>query len=178
VVDVHGETQVRDYKVNIHAYGQAGDPEVDLTSEPELARADLVTLLTLGFTSRDPGMNTAGAGAGLVGETLFNISGLDKQVKRFIPKNTILRDFSFHISTQYSEVSGMVEPTAQFESKFLTDSLKLRLSQPVISGRGRRAQAEYRFNDHMSAQAQWDNESSESPIGDLGLDLKLRWERD
>ncbi|MGI5862988.1 MAG: translocation/assembly module TamB domain-containing protein [Myxococcales bacterium] len=178
VIDVHGETQVRDYRIYIHAYGPAGDPEVDLTSEPELARADLVTLLTLGFTSNDPGMNTAGAGAGLVGETLFSIAGLDKQVKRFIPKNTILRDFSFHISTQYSEVSGMVEPTAQFESKFLTDSLRLRLSQPVISGKGRRAQAEYRFNDHMSAQAQWDNESSESPVGDLGLDLKLRWELD
>jgi translocation and assembly module TamB len=175
-IDVHGETTVRDYKVYIHAYGPAEDPEVELTSEPELAHTDLVTLLTLGVTSKDSGMNTAGTGAGLVGETLFNIAGLDKQVKRFIPSNRIIRDFSFHISTQYSDVSGMVEPTVEIESKFLTDALKLRLSQPVISGRGRRAQAEYRFSDHMSAQTQWDNESSESPVGDLGLDLKLRWE--
>lgn len=177
-VDVHAESQVRDYKVWLHAYGPVEEPQVELQSEPELDRADVVALLTLGVTSRDRGTYSGAAGAGLVSETLLNIAGLDKQFKKFVPKNAIIRDFNFHISTQYSDVSGMVEPTAQLESKFLTDSLKLRLSQPVISGKGRRAQAEYRFNEHMSAQAQWDNESSDSSLGDLGLDLKLRWELD
>ncbi|MBI5548184.1 MAG: translocation/assembly module TamB domain-containing protein [Deltaproteobacteria bacterium] len=175
-VDVHAEAQVRDYKVHLRASGPVEDPEVTLTSEPELNPSDVFALLTLGVTSRDQGAYTGAAGAGLMGETLMNIAGLDKQFKKFVPKNTILRDFNVHISTQYSDMSGMVEPTAQLESKFITDSLKLRLSQPVISGKGRRAQAEYRFNEHMSAQAQWDNESSESSLGDLGLDLKLRWE--
>lgn len=176
VVDAHAETQVRDYKVWLHAFGPYEDPQVELRSEPELDRTDVVALLTLGVTSRDQGTYTGTAGAGLVSDALMNIAGLDKQFRKFVPKNTIVRDFNFHISTQYSDVSGMVEPTAQLESKIFTDSFKLRLSQPVISGKGRRAQIEYRFNEHVSAQGQWDNEASDSSLGDLGVDLKLRWE--
>ena len=63
----------------------------------------------------------------------------------------------------------------QLESKFLTDQLKLGLSQPV-SGKGTRAHAEYRFDDRVSAQIQWDNVYNDVPIGNLGVDLKLRWE--
>ena len=62
----------------------------------------------------------------------------------------------------------------QLESKFLTDQLKLGLSQPV-SGKGTRALAEYRFDDRVSAQIQWDNVYNDVPIGNLGVDLKLRW---
>jgi translocation and assembly module TamB len=68
-----------------------------------------------------------------------------------------------------------VEPTVQLESKFVTDQLKLGVFQPV-SGKGTRAQAEYRFDDRISAQIQWDNVYNDVPIGNLGLDLKFRWE--
>ena len=70
----------------------------------------------------------------------------------------------------------MVEPTAMVESKLLTDSLRLRFSQPVISGRGRQAQLEYRFDEHLSAQGQWDDANTGSSLDNLGVDLKLRWE--
>jgi translocation and assembly module TamB len=49
------------------------------------------------------------------------------------------------------------------------------MTQPV-SGRGTRARAEYRFDNRLSAQAQWDNENSEAAFGNLGLELKLSWE--
>ncbi|MHB8876662.1 MAG: translocation/assembly module TamB domain-containing protein, partial [Myxococcaceae bacterium] len=124
--------------------------------------------------SRDRRVSTE-AGAGLAAEALFSAVGLDKQVQRFLPKNALLRDMSFHLSTTYNEASGVVEPTAQLESKFLTDRLKLGMSQPV-SGRGTRAQAEYQFNDRLSARAQWDNENQDYSFGNPGLDLKLRWE--
>jgi translocation and assembly module TamB len=177
-IDVHAEAMVRDYKVNVHAFGPAEDPQVDLKADPELTRADVVTLLTVGFTKGEA-TTTTNAGAGLMGETLLSISGLDKGVRRFIPKNSFIRDFNFHLSTQYYDLSGTVEPTAQIESRVGSDSFKLSLSQPVISAKGRRAQAEYRFNEHLSAQAQWDSESSSSSsLGDLGLDLRLRWERE
>jgi translocation and assembly module TamB len=79
------------------------------------------------------------------------------------------------LSTTYNAASGIVEPTAQFESKFLTEQLKLGMTQPVL-GRGTRAQAEFQFDNRLSAQAQWDNENGESSLGNLGLDLKFRWE--
>jgi translocation and assembly module TamB len=49
------------------------------------------------------------------------------------------------------------------------------MTQPV-SGRGTRARAEYRFDNRLSAQAQWDNENSAASFGNLGLELKLSWE--
>jgi translocation and assembly module TamB len=177
VFDVYAETQVRDYQIRLHAFGRSSAPQVQFSSEPALPEGDVLSLLTLGLTARERAgiSGTTGAGAGLAAEALYQASGLDRQVQRFLPRNTILRDPAFRISTQYSEGTGLVEPTAQLESKFLVDQLKLSLSQPV-SGRGTHAAAEYRFDNRLSAQAQWDNAYSDLPIGNLGIDLKLRWE--
>ncbi len=178
-LEASAEGQVRDYRVLVHLHGPLDSLQLDLTSEPSLSRVDIVTLMTLGMTSRDGGLGASSTamGAGLVGETLFNISGLNRQVKQFVPKSELFKQLSFSLSTQYSEVSGQVEPTAQFESRILSDSLKVRLSQPVLTGRGRRAQMEYKINDRASAQAQWESENSDyRSFGDLGLDLKLRWD--
>jgi translocation and assembly module TamB len=177
VFDVYADTQVRDYQIRLHAFGRSSAPQVQFSSEPALPEGDVLSLLTLGVTARErAGLSgTTGAGAGLAAEALYQASGLDRQVQRFLPKNDVLRDPAFRISTQYSEGTGLVEPTAQLESKFLVDQLKLSLSQPV-SGRGTHAQAEYRFDNRLSAQAQWDNAYTDLPVGNLGIDLKLRWE--
>jgi translocation and assembly module TamB len=178
VFDVYAETQVRDYQIRLHAFGRSSAPQVQFSSDPSLPEGDVLSLLTLGLTARERAgiSGTTGAGAGLAAEALYQASGLDRQVQRFLPRNSVLRDPAFRISTQYSEGTGLVEPTAQLESKFLVDQLKLSLSQPV-SGRGTHAQAEYRFDNRLSAQAQWDNAYSDLPVvGNLGIDLKLRWE--
>ncbi|HYH97968.1 translocation/assembly module TamB domain-containing protein [Hyalangium sp.] len=174
VFDVRGQTQVREYTVKVHAFGRPADPQVVFSSEPALAEGDVVSLLTLGVTSTDK-ETAASASAGLAAEALFNVSGLDRQVKRFLPSNPVLRDLSFQISTTYNDATRQAEPTAQLESKILSDQLKIGMTQPV-SGRGTRARAEYRFDNRLSAQAQWDNENSEAAFGNLGLELKLSWE--
>lgn len=174
VFDVRGQTQVREYTVKVHTFGRPVDPQVVFSSEPALAEGDVVSLLTLGVTSTDK-ETAASASAGLAAEALFNVSGLDKQVKRFLPSNPVLRDLSFQISTTYNDATRQAEPTAQLESKILSDQLKIGMTQPV-SGRGTRARAEYRFDNRLSAQAQWDNENSEASFGNLGLELKLSWE--
>jgi translocation and assembly module TamB len=174
VFDVRAQTQVREYTLKLHAFGRPADPQVILSSEPALAEGDVISLLTLGVTSTDK-ETAASASAGLAAEALFNVSGLDRQVKRFLPKNAVLRDLSFQIATTYNDATRQAEPTAQLESKILSDQLKIGMTQPV-SGRGTRARAEYRFDNRLSAQAQWDNENSEAAFGNLGLELKLSWE--
>jgi translocation and assembly module TamB len=57
----------------------------------------------------------------------------------------------------------------------LTDNLKVGVTQPV-SGKGTKAKAEYKFNDRVSARAQWDNQTQESSVGNPGVDLKVRFE--
>ncbi|MCE9667388.1 translocation/assembly module TamB [Myxococcus stipitatus] len=174
VFEVQAQTQVREYLVKLHAFGKPTDPQILLSSEPALVEGDIVSLLTLGFTSSDR-ETAASAGAGLAAEAFFNASGLDRQVQRFLPSNPVLRDLSLQISTTYNDATRQAEPTAQLESKFLSEQLKIGMTQPV-SGRGTRARAEYRFDDRLSAQAQWDNENTEASFGNLGLELKLSWE--
>jgi translocation and assembly module TamB len=174
VFDLYAQAQVREYQVKLHAYGRPAAPQVDLTSEPGLSEGDVISLLTLGLTSTDK-ETAASASAGLAAEAFFNISGLDKQVKRFLPNNPVLKDLSLQISTTYNDATQQAEPTARLESKFLTEQLKIGLTQPV-SGRGTRARAEYHFDNRLSARAQWDNENSENALGNLGLELKLSWE--
>ena len=174
VFEVQAQTQVREYTVKLHAFGKPADPQVLLSSEPALVEGDIVSLLTLGLTSADRD-TAASASAGLAAEALFNVSGLDRQLQRFLPSNPVLRDLSLQIATTYNDATRQAEPTAQLESKFLSEQLKIGMTQPV-SGRGTRARAEYRFDDRLSAQAQWDNENSEASFGNLGLELKLSWE--
>ncbi len=174
VFEVQAQTQVREYVVKLHAFGKPADPQILLSSEPALVEGDIVSLLTLGFTSSDRD-TAASASAGLAAEALFNVSGLDRQLQRFLPSNPVLRDLSLQIATTYNDATRQAEPTANLESKFLSEQLKIGMTQPV-SGRGTRARAEYRFDDRLSAQAQWDNENSEASFGNLGLELKLSWE--
>ncbi len=175
VFDLRAQAQVREYQVKLHAFGRPAAPQVMLVSEPALPEGDVISLLTLGFTSTDKD-TAASASAGLAAEAFFNISGLDRQVQRFIPNNPVLKDLSLQISTTYNDATQQAEPTARLESKFLTEQLKIGVTQPV-SGRGTRARAEYHFDNRLSAQAQWDNENSNAfGIGNLGLELKLSWE--
>jgi translocation and assembly module TamB len=177
-LDVHGESQVRDYQVFLAVNGTLDAPRVKLTSLPDLPEQDIVTLLSLGFTRRDAGAQggVTGVATATAAQALLSASGLDAQVKRFLPRGGPIRDLSMRVTTGYSEESGQVEPRAEFESWVLKDKLRLRFQTPLGAGRGRQAQAELRLGDHSSLQYQWDNENPDVATGDHGVDLKLRWE--
>jgi translocation and assembly module TamB len=187
-LDVHGEAQVRDYQVFMHLFGPFDDPQLQLTSLPSLTQEDVVTLLSMGITSRDTAV--AGAGTGVTGaataaaaQALFSASGLDEQAKRFLAREGLFKDFTLRITSAYSEVSGQVVPKAEVESKAAVPwlgikDLRLRYQAPIAGsnqGKGQRAQAEARFSEKFSGQIQVDNESPETPL-DLGADLRFRWE--
>ena len=177
-LDVHGESRVRDYQIFMHAFGPLADPQLTLTSAPALSQPDIITLLSLGFTRRDTtaGGGVQGVAAAAAAQALFSASGLDEQVKRFVPRGTLLRDFSVRITSEWSELTGQVEPRAEFESWFLRDRLRLRYQAPLSGARGQKAQAELRLGHHTAVQYQWDNDNPDVPTGDHGVDLKLRWE--
>jgi translocation and assembly module TamB len=177
-LDVHGQSQVRDYQIFMHAFGPLADPQVTLTSTPPLSQPDIITLLSLGFTRRD-----AGAGSGVesvataaAAQALFSASGLDEQVRRFVPRGQMVRDLSVRITTEWSEASSQVEPRAEFESFLLRERLRLRYQAPLSGSRGQKAQAELKLGRHTALQYQWDNDNPAVDTGDHGVDLKFRWE--
>ena len=178
-LDVHGQSQVRDYQIYMHAFGRLSDPQVTLTSSPPLSQPDIITLLSLGFTHRDAGVGAGygGVATAAAAQALFAASGLDEQVRRFVPRGQMVQDLNVRITTEYSEASGHVEPRAEFESLLLRDRLRLRYQAPLSASRGQKAQAELRLGGRASIQYQWDNDNPEvAATGDHGIDLKLRWE--
>jgi translocation and assembly module TamB len=177
-LDVHGQSQVRDYEVFMHLFGPFADPQLTLTSTPALSQPDIVTLLSLGFTTRDAAAGTGvqGVATAAAAQALMSASGLDEQVRRFLPRGGAIRDASVRITSAYSEGSGQVEPRAEFESWLWRDRLRLRYQAPLSGARGQRAQAEFRLGRHTALQYQWDNDNPDVPAGDHGVDLKLRWE--
>ncbi len=177
-LDVHGESSVRDYQIFMHAFGALADPQLALTSTPPLSQPDIITLLSLGFTRRDAsaGGSEQGVAAAAAAQALLSASGLDEQVKRFLPRGSVVRDVTVRITSEWSEQTGDVEPRAEFESWFLKDRLRLRFQAPLSGARGQKAQAELRLGRHTAVQYQWDSYSPDVPTGDHGVDLKLRWE--
>jgi len=177
-LDVHGESAVRDYRIYMHAFGPMSDPQMTLTSTPALSQPDIITLLSLGFTRRDTGAggDVQGVATAAAAQALFSASGLDEQVKRFLPRGDVVRDVSVRVTSEWSEYSGQVEPRAEFESRLLRDRLRLRYQAPLSGARGQMAQAELRLGSRTAVQYQWDNENPAMPAGDHGVDLKLRWE--
>jgi translocation and assembly module TamB len=109
-------------------------------------------------------------------QALISASGLDEQVRRFVPRGQVLQDVTVRVTSAYSEFAGQVEPRAEFESWLVKDRLKLRYQAPLSGAKGQKAQAELRLSDHTSLQYQWDNDNPDVKAGDHGLDLRLRWE--
>jgi translocation and assembly module TamB len=61
-----------------------------------------------------------------------------------------------------------------WESKVISDNLNVGVVQSV-TGRTR-AQAEYKFNQRVSARAQWDNQTQNTTVGNPGVELRFRFE--
>jgi translocation and assembly module TamB len=178
ILDAFGEARVADYQVFMHLSGSMNEPHLTLNSTPPLSQPDLITLLSVGFTRHDTpgGAGTQGLATTAAAQYLFQASGLDEQMRRFLPRGGPLRDLSVRITSVYSEYSGQVEPRAEFESWVIPSRMRLRVQAPLAGARGQRAQAELRLGDHTSLQYQWDNDNPDFLAGDHGVDLKFRWE--
>lgn len=171
--DFSAQTAAREFLVNVKAFGRFEDPRVSLTAEPSLSEADIVSLLTLGVTTRE---RLAGqAGAGLVAEAVLSATGLDRQVQKFLPQNRLLKDQQVRLTTTYNDATGTAEPSVTWESKVVIDNLKVGVIQPV-TGRGTKAQGELRLNQNVSLRGQWDNQNQNTTVGNPGVDVRFRFE--
>ncbi|HET8733907.1 MAG TPA: translocation/assembly module TamB domain-containing protein, partial [Anaeromyxobacteraceae bacterium] len=179
VLDVTGEAALKDYRVFLHVYGDFDDLKLQLTSTPALSQQDIITLLSLGYTSRDAtmGSNLGVAAGTAAAQALFSVSGLDQQLRRFVPQGGFLQDVNVRLTSAYSKTTMTVEPRWEFETKAMEGKLRIRYQAPLANQtRGKKAQVEYRLGDRAGVQLQWDNDNIDVSGGDLGADFKLRWE--
>lgn len=173
--DLAAQSQVREYLVSVKAFGRLDDPRINLSSEPTLPETDILSLLTLGVTSRERDKLSTESSAGFAAGAILSASGLDQAVQRFLSRDLGLKDQQLKFTTSFNEVTGNAEPAVAFDTKILWDNFKVGITKPV-TGRSVKAQAEYRFGKKVSARAQWDDQNQNTPFGNPGVDLRFRFE--
>lgn len=162
------------WRITLDARGEIDNLKVTLTSDPTLSQEDIVLLLTLGITRAelDRG-NAAQLGESVGIEALSALTGADSAIKSIVP---LIDEFRF--GTGYSPRTGRNEPTVTI-GKRITDDVRASVTTSVgTDTRYVRSNLEWRLGRRMSVQASYDNQNviSSSPIGNIGADLRWRFE--
>ena len=175
--DFQASSPVKEYKVRMHAFGTPSEPHLALSSDPALAEADLGFLLAFGFVStnlQQSSFSAADSGLAIGVEALNKVTGFSEEVRRFIPKNAILRDPNIDFASDFSSYTNRLEPMARFSSHLVNDKLDLKVLEGLTTRRYRGV-ISYQLSDALSTRLQLDNEKPQ--VGtDFGVDLHLKWE--
>jgi translocation and assembly module TamB len=161
------------WRITLHAFGDAEDVRVEMTSEPALSQEDIVLLLMVGMTRAElDQLQASGIGESVALNVLGAASGADRAVKQALP---IIDDFRF--GSAYSTVTGKTEPQLTV-GKRLTNDLRASVTAGLSEDRELRSDIEWRLNNRLSVQGSYDNinDVSSSTLGNLGIDLRWRFE--
>jgi translocation and assembly module TamB len=161
------------WRITLQARGETDNLKVTLNSDPPLSQEDIVLLLTLGMTRAELDRGaTAAFGQGLGLEALSALTGADKAVKTVVP---LIDDFRF--GTGYSSKTASPEPTVTV-GKRVTENVRASVTTGLSEDREVRSNVEWRLNRNVSVQGSYDNltDVSNSPVGNLGVDLRWRLE--
>ena len=161
------------WRITLHAYGDADNLRLDLTSEPSLSQEDIVLLLAVGMTRAElDQLQASSIGASIALNALGAASGADRAVKQALP---IIDDFRF--GSAYSTATGKTEPQLTV-GKRLTNDLRASVTAGLSEDRELRSNIEWRLNNRLSVQGSYDNinDVSSSALGNLGVDLRWRLE--
>jgi translocation and assembly module TamB len=161
------------WNIRMHAYGDAEDLKIDLTSEPALAQDDVFLLLTVGLTRAELDQaQSASVGESVALEALGTLSGADKAVTNAVP---VIDEFRF--GSSYSSRTGRTEPTVTI-GKRLTERVRANVTTGLAESREVRSNLEWRLNNRVSVESSYDNvnDISSSALGNLGADIRWRLE--
>jgi translocation and assembly module TamB len=161
------------YRITLHAYGDADNLRLDMTSDPSLSQEDIVLLLTIGMTHAEIDQLQASSLGGTAAlEALSSLTGADTAVRKAVP---VIDDFRF--GSAYSSRTGRTEPTVTL-GKRLTDQVRANVTSGLSEDREIRSNVEWKLTPRVSVQGSYDNvnDVSSSALGNLGADVRFRLE--
>ncbi len=196
--DVLAQTEIRrgssladayrnQWRINLHAYGSPDRVQLDMTSDPQLAREDILLLLTFGMIRAELDQITAtgnvgAAGQGLAVEALATATGLDRTVGRTL--QTIQGGLpvqlvdEFRVGSAYSPTQGRTVPQVTVGRRLLNDRIRIGATVATTERREIRVTADARIDDagRASVQLNYDNVNAQGSdaIGNIGVDLRYR----
>ena len=161
------------WRITLHAYGDADDLKIDMTSDPALSREDIFFLLTIGLTRAEVDQVRAGSVyASAAFEAIGTVSGVDRAVKQAIP---VIDDF--RPGTAYSPRTGRVEPNITVGRR-LGENVRARLTSGLAEDPQLRSTIEWRLGRSFTVEPSYDriNTVSSSNVGNFGVDFRWRLE--
>ncbi len=161
------------WRIFMHAYGDADNLKIDLTSQPKLSQDDIFLLLTVGLTRAELDQaQSASLGESVALEALGSLTGADSAVTDAIP---VIDEFRF--GSSYSSRTGRTEPTVTV-GKRLTERIRAFVTSGISESREVRSNLEWRLNQQVSVEGSYDNvnDISSSSLGNLGADIRWRLE--
>lgn len=177
-----GEEGKTEYAIGLSLIGGGDDLRIDLHSNPALDERDIVTLLSLGITSRDMDRLQGDDLIGLGGEIFLRSLKADERLRKFFPfPADVIQPKYVRIRSRYSDQTQTTTPRleAGVELRFISEDLDLDYSRSIYLEDGQRLDQSldlsYRLSEGVSTRLRWESDV-ESDFGDLGLDLKVEWE--
>lgn len=161
------------WRIRMHAYGDAENLKLDLTSQPRLSQDDIFLLLTVGLTRAEMDQaQSASVGESVALEALGSLTGADSAVSEAIPA---IDEFRF--GSSYSARTGRTEPTVTV-GKRLSERIRAYVTSGISESREVRSNLEWRLKPGVSVEGSYDNvnDVSSSNVGNLGADIRWRLE--
>ncbi|MBI3621356.1 MAG: translocation/assembly module TamB domain-containing protein [Nitrospirae bacterium] len=162
-LDLKASAKVRDYVIDLALTGTPERIGLELSSDPALSQADILSVMTVGRTSEEVG--TVGAGAVATNEAAaLLVSELLEE-----PAQQIGID-RFQIDSVVDQSGLTVGPQLTIGKQFLDNRLLFLYSQPLDPTTVPVYKLEYEINRHMSLVGEGDD------TGRFGGDVKFRFE--
>lgn len=166
LIDLQAETKVQDYTITLILTGTLDRVTVNLTSDPPLEEADVITLLTEGRTSEGlkghESAITTGEAAGLVTGQIQD--AVESRVK------TITGFDRFQIDPYMTSTGVSSGPRLTVGKSLFSEKLYLTYSSNVGTSEDQYVKLEYIFNNNLSLIGERDE------LGHYGGDLQFRFE--
>lgn len=159
-----------EWKVSMHAHGDAETLRIDLTSQPQLSQDDIFLLLTLGVTRAElDQVQSSSLGESVALEALGALTGADQVVTEAIP---VIDEFRLG---SFSSRSGRTEPAITI-GKRLSERIRAFVTSGLSESRDVRSNVEVKINRKVSIEGSYDNvnDISSSTLGNLGADIRWR----
>ena len=166
------------YEVDLSLHGQGDDVRVSLHSSPPLDERDIVTLLSLGVTSRDMERLKTDDLLGLGGEIFLRSLNAEERLQQYFPfPPGLIKPKYFRMRSRYSNLTQTTTPRVEagVEVSIISPDLSLGYSRSLYVENDQILELVYDLDKNISTQLRWES-ASENDYGDLGLDLKLDWE--
>ncbi|MCB0361290.1 MAG: translocation/assembly module TamB domain-containing protein, partial [Bdellovibrionales bacterium] len=177
-------TRVKDqYDISLLIQGKARDPQINLSSQPNLSEPEIISLLALGI---DPRSSTSGESE----------SAQNDEAKRLTTTQTTLQIGSALLQKPLGDINKLtgvevdvsgatgsdrsIVPNLTLKKQW-SPKLGISASRTVENSPTSNAKVEYKFNKRLSIIGTWENKEGNPEIKDttkekVGVDLEYRVE--